>query len=334
MFERWLKAPPAGSQSGTRTPRSPRPSRRGGAPAPGANTKPWELSIGTVAVDNGALSYADKASDTPVAFELSALKVKAQKITPNTATVSPLEVSGRIAAGRAEPGRFDYNGKRGAQADRGRRPARRSARIPAHAFKAYYADALEHRHPPRLRELPGHGQVREPRRGPERPAGRRHGARRLPRQQRRADPGARPVDASNQLLSWKTLSLRGVQVDMVPSAPLGCRRARDHADRLLRPRDHRSDRPPQSAGPGQEAGAAGSRAAAAAPAAERHDAQQPRRHDHHDHRPRPAARRAVRRAPAELMVGGAARRPRRAAPAAAAPRRPTPARRRSSISAR
>ena len=142
MFERWLKAPPGGSQSGTADAKvaAPKDAKAAQTP-PGANTKPWELSIGTVAIDNGALSYEDNASATPVAFELSALNVNAQKITPNTANVSPLKLSGRIAAGRAEPGRFEYDGSvvlKPVSAE-GKLTV---ASLPAHAFKAYYADAL------------------------------------------------------------------------------------------------------------------------------------------------------------------------------------------------
>ena len=76
-----------------------------------------------------------------MAVEVTALKVSAQKVAPNTATVSPLEVSGRIAAGRSDPGKFGYKGNLVLQ------PISAEGRLevgsfPAHAFKAYYADAL------------------------------------------------------------------------------------------------------------------------------------------------------------------------------------------------
>lgn len=219
MFERWLKPPPGSSQSGTEDAKvaAPEDSKAAQASA-GANTKPWELSIGTVAIDNGALSYEDNASATPVAFELSALNVKAQKVTPNTATVSPLKLSGRIAAGRAEPGRFEYDGNvvlKPVSAE-GKLTV---ASVPAHAFKAYYADALNidirrafasYRGTVKFATLPAGMSVR------------------LAGDSAVDDFRANSVvltqapglSRNNQLLSWKTLGLRGVQVKLEPGVPL------------------------------------------------------------------------------------------------------------------
>ncbi|KWT84366.1 MULTISPECIES: DUF748 domain-containing protein [unclassified Variovorax] len=215
MFERWLKARPGGQNAGTdaqvAAPKDPK--------AAGADAKPWELSIGTVAIDNGALSYSDKADATPVAFEISALKLNAQKISPNTSTASPLQLSGRIAAGRAEPGRFDYKGTvvLDPVAAEGRLEV---ASIPAHAFKAYYADALNidirrafasYRGTVKYTAAPAGMSVKL--------AGdttlddfRANSA--------TLTQSAGLANRSNQLLSWKTLSLRGLQVNLVPKAPL------------------------------------------------------------------------------------------------------------------
>ncbi|RZL86465.1 MAG: DUF748 domain-containing protein [Variovorax sp.] len=225
MFERWLKAPSGGSQNGAPDAKVAAPKEPGAeesAAAPGANAKPWELSIGTVAVDNGALSYADNASATPVAFEITALKVNAQKIAPNTATASPLQVSGRIGAGRAEAGRFDYKGTvalKPVAAD----GWLEVAAIPAHAFKAYYADALNidirrafasYRGTVKYAASPtgmnlrlaGDSAVDEFR------------ANSTALTQTQAPTTG--LSRNSQLLSWKTLGLRGVQVNLAPGAPL------------------------------------------------------------------------------------------------------------------
>ncbi len=216
MFERWLKAPPDGGQTASTgakvaAPKDPK--------AAGADAKRWELSIGTVAVDNGALSYSDKADATPVAFEISALKLNAQKIAPNTATASPLQLSGRIAAGRAQPGRFDYKGTVVLKpvAAEGRLEV---ASVPAHAFKAYYADALNIDIRRAFANYSGTVKYSAA------PAGMsvklagdttlddfRANSATLTQ-----SPGL--ANRSNQLLSWKTLSLRGLQVNLVPKAPL------------------------------------------------------------------------------------------------------------------
>lgn len=219
MYERWLRTPAGGGSGGTVEAKvaAPKDPAAGEAPSPTANTKPWALSIGKVAVDNGALSYADNASATPVAFEISALKVDAQKIAPNTATVSPLKVSGKIAAGRAEPGRFEYDGNVALKpiAAEGRLLV---ASLPAHAFKAYYADALNidirrafasYRGTVKYAATPTGMNVR------------------LAGDTAVDDFRANSVvltqapgsSSNNQLLSWKTLGLRGVQMSMVSGSP-------------------------------------------------------------------------------------------------------------------
>jgi uncharacterized protein involved in outer membrane biogenesis len=217
MFERWLKAPPGGSQ-GTAEAKVAAPKDPKAAAAPGANTRPWALSIGNVAVDNGALSYSDQAGATPVAFEISALKIHAQKIAPDTPTASPLQLSGRIAAGRAEAGRFDYKGTvvlKPVSAE-GRLEA---VSIPAHAFKAYYADALNIDIRRAFATYRGTVKYAATAAGMSLKL-----AGDTALEDFRANsatltqsPGAA---RGNQLLSWKTLSLRGLQVAKAPSTPL------------------------------------------------------------------------------------------------------------------
>ncbi|RQO64293.1 hypothetical protein DBV14_00755 [Variovorax sp. KBW07] len=218
MFERWLKTPAGGGgKEAEAKVAAPKPAAAE-TPQPGANTKPWALTIGTLAVDNGSLSYSDKASSTPVAVEITAFKLNAQKIAPDTNTVSPLEVSGRIgSAGRsADPGRFDYKGNLVLKplAAEGRLEI---ASFPAHAFKAYYADALNvdirrafasYRGTVRYATTPAGMSVK------------------LSGDTALDDFRANSVSLTqspgfdrnnNQLLSWKTLSLRGLQVGMAPN---------------------------------------------------------------------------------------------------------------------
>lgn len=219
MFERWLKTPGAPARSGESEAKVAAPKPEGAdTPQAGANTKPWALTVGKLAVDNGSLSYSDKASATPVAVELTAFKLLAQKLAPDTATVSQLEVSGRIgSAGRgADPGRFDYKGNIVLKplAAEGKLEI---AAFPAHAFKAYYADALN----VDLRRA--YASYRGTVRYATTPAGM---SVKLAGDTAVDDLRANSVsltqspgfDRNNsQLLSWKTLSLRGLQVSMAPN---------------------------------------------------------------------------------------------------------------------
>jgi hypothetical protein len=221
MFERWLRTPASsgGAKEGATEAKVAAPKPAGaGSTQPGANTKPWALTIGTLAVDNGSLSYADKAGATPVTIEVTAFKLNAQKIAPETNTVSPLQVSGRIGSGRSEPGRFDYKGNVVLKplAAEGRLEV---VSFPAHAFKAYYADALNvdirrafasYRGTVHYATAPAGMTVK------------------LAGDTALDDFRANSISLTqspgfdrntNQLLSWKTLSLRGLQVSMAPNAP-------------------------------------------------------------------------------------------------------------------
>ncbi len=207
MFERWMKAPESGGQGNAAA-----------ASASAAAAKPWQLSLGTVAIDNGAVSYSDKAGPTPVEFEISALKLVAQKIAPGTGATSPIQLSGRLGAGRAEAGRFDYKGSLALKpiSTQGRLEM---ASIPAHALKAYYAEALNI--DIRRAFLNYSGSVSYA----AAPAGM---SLKLAGDTALDDFRANSValtqspglDRSNQILRWKTLSLRGLQVNMLPGAPL------------------------------------------------------------------------------------------------------------------
>jgi hypothetical protein len=218
MFERWLKTPAGGgTKEGDAKVAAPKPAAAE-TPQPGANTKPWALTIGTLAVDNGALSYADKAGPTPVTVELTAFRLHAQKLAPETNAVSPLEVSGRIGSGRSDPGRFDYKGNVVLKplAAEGRLEV---VSFPAHAFKAYYADALN------VDIRRAFASYRGTVRYATSPAGM---SVKLAGDTALDDFRANSVSLTqspgfdrnnNQLLSWKTLSLRGLQISMAPNAP-------------------------------------------------------------------------------------------------------------------
>lgn len=203
MFERWLKAP-AGA----------------GAPvaeaAPsGEKTKPWDLSIGTLALDGGAVAYADKAGDTPVAFEIFDLKLEAQKLAPGSATASPVLVTGRIGAGgRVDPGRFSFKGSVALKplAAEGRVEA---SAIPAHAFKAYYSEGLN------VDIRRAYASYKGTVRYAAAPAGATialAGDTSLEDFRAQSVTLTRAQDESSRLLRWKLLSLRGLQVDLAPKA--------------------------------------------------------------------------------------------------------------------
>lgn len=222
MFERWLRTPSSGGRTGgegVARVAAPKPAEAAAAPA-GANATPWKLTIASLAVDGGAVSYADKSNAVPVAFDITALKLSARNVAPGTATASAVELGGRIGAGRADAGRFDFKGSVALQplAADGRLDV---AAFPAHALKTYYADALN------IDIRRAYASYKGTVRFASKPAGIelklagdtslddfRANSASLTQSEA---PGLER--ANNQLLSWKTLSLRGLQVALLPGAP-------------------------------------------------------------------------------------------------------------------
>ncbi|MDM0112672.1 DUF748 domain-containing protein [Variovorax sp. J22R133] len=224
MFERWLKtgSPQAGGTEDAKV-AAPKPAAAE-TPPPGANTKPWELLIGTLAINNGVVSYADSANEKiPVEVEFTALNLKAQQLSPNSTTASPIDVSGRLTSGRrADPGRFSYNGKFVLK------PLSTEGKLelgslPVHAFKAYFASNAPNVDLRRF-FLSYRGSVQYA----SDPAGLKASlAGDTAFDDVRVNsaliaPGtASSLDRSaSQLLSWKSLSLRGVKLNLVPKTPL------------------------------------------------------------------------------------------------------------------
>ncbi len=224
MYERWLKTAAKKEPAG----------------APGDKKvdegvdRPWALSIGSAAIEGGAVAYADGAGPKPVAVELAALSIKARNITvPGSSAALPIEVSGQLRAGRtelpgqlragrrAEPGHFSYNGKLALKplSTEGQLDVKA---IPVHAFKAYYSAEA-----PNIDVRRAYLNYRGDVRYAQESTGtniRLTGDTAL--EDLRIDsPLIGPASTArqqggNRLLSWKTLSLRHVRFRMAPGRPV------------------------------------------------------------------------------------------------------------------
>ena len=207
MFEAWL------AQTS--------PTKPGTAPA----AKPWTVALADLSLSDGALAFRDSSRPQPVAFALSALAVQLKNFgmgQPLGRTKpSPLVVAGRIVAGGDEPGRFNYSGNLALSplAAQGQVDV---ARLPLHAFEPYFGDALN------IELLRADASFKGQVRYSDAPAGptllvagdaaveslRAVGA---------ATAAAAPasaagtgVAADEDILSWKSLSLRGLDVALAP----------------------------------------------------------------------------------------------------------------------
>ena len=148
-----------------------------------------------------------------MSFDVSDLKVSAQKISPDSAVASPLLVAGRLSAGsRSEPGRFGYKG------DLALKPLAANGRleltsIPAHSFKAYYSEGLN------IDVRRAFASYKGTVRFAAAPAGVKlalAGDTALEDVRVQSVTLTRTEDESSQLLRWKVLNLRGLQVDLAP----------------------------------------------------------------------------------------------------------------------
>ena len=215
MYERWLRP---GTAAGSK------PAREGSA---ASGTKPWSVALADFTLDAGTVSFSDRSQRRPVALEISALKLQARQIAPDSARPAPVNVSARIATPRGEPGRLDFRGTVAPQplAVQGRLDA---AAIPAHAFAAYVQQFLN------IELLRADASFRGQVRFAQMPAGpsvqvsgdtslEDFRANTLPAV---AAAPAVPVSSpappgfsiSEELLSWKALSLRGLEIAMAPGA--------------------------------------------------------------------------------------------------------------------
>lgn len=132
MYQRWLRTPDAAAAP-VAQPRQPQ-----GEPPP-----PWKLRIAALSVDGGDVEFVDRAQvGAPVEVKLADLRLRSRDVDPASAAASSLELAGRIMAGtRAEPGRFDFKGTLALApvALAGRLEA---TGLPVHAFQPYYGQSL------------------------------------------------------------------------------------------------------------------------------------------------------------------------------------------------
>ena len=223
MVEKWLKGDAAGPS----------------APVT-KEASPWKLAINDLLLSGGTVGWSDAATPRPVAFEVSALKVQLQNFALDGKKPAALQVAAGIGAGQAPPGRLSYRGTLGLNpvATQG---AVEVVNLPVHAFEPYFGDALN------IELLRADASFKGTVKFASSPAGpsvRISGdsaidAFRANSVQGTAAAGASPVARAGatavaaagpavsrtgmagdeELLAWKSLSLRGLDIALVPGTP-------------------------------------------------------------------------------------------------------------------
>ncbi len=211
MYERWLVAQPAGGMAAApAVPPPPKTTEATRAAAPS-----WAVTISDVQLQGGAMSFSDKSGSKPVAFELSAVQARLGSLVlddrpgrqAQAAKPMPLVASLRLASGRFEPGKVDFNGSVGLLPIQAQGQLQVD-RLPVQAFEPYFADAVNIELLRADASFKGKVSYRQTPQGPQaRVAGN------VSLEEFRANTLA----PSEDLLAWKALNLRGVDVAVEPA---------------------------------------------------------------------------------------------------------------------
>lgn len=216
MYQHWLlaqklAAPPA-------KPESVHHAERQAGQKPPTGAASWVVAIDDVLLDGGTVSFSDQAGAKPVALEISALKAqlgalrlddrpaaKAQAAKP-----MPLALSLRVASGRFTPGKLDFKGSVGltplqlkGQLD--------ASRLPVQAFEPYFGAALNIELLRADASFKGRLAYLQTAAGPQAEV-----AGNVLLQ----DFKANTLLPSEDLLAWKTLDVRGLNVRLDPARAL------------------------------------------------------------------------------------------------------------------
>lgn len=205
MYERWMV------NAGTATPPPPPTDAATRAAAP-----TWAVAINDVQVEGGAMSFTDKAGAKPVSFEVTAAKAQLGGLLLDDRPASraqaakpmPLTASLRLATGRFEPGKVDFNGSLGLAPQLQAQGRLLVDRLPVQAFEPYFADTLNIELLRADASFKGRVAYRQTSAGPQ--------------AQVTGDVSleefrANTLAPSEDLLAWKALNLRGFHVALDPA---------------------------------------------------------------------------------------------------------------------
>ncbi len=205
MYERWL----VGSRAATApVPQPTTAATKAAAPS-------WAVAIGDVAIEGGAMSFLDKAGAKPVAFEVSAFNAQLGGLVLDdrasakaaAAKLMPLKASLRLATGRFEPGKLSFNGNLGLAPIQAQGQVL-AERLPAQAFEPYFADILNIELLRADASFRGRVAYRQTPAGPQAQVNGNFAIEEMK---------ANTLAPSEDLLAWKALNLRGLNVMLDPT---------------------------------------------------------------------------------------------------------------------
>ncbi len=206
MVDSWVKAQAPGAAAPVSSPTA-------------AETSPWQVALADVQIDAGAVTYEDLATSRPVRLDLSQIKLRVKDLQPLARSQPDMSVSLQLRMAearrnRAEPGRLQLDGTLrlpGAgsrEADSLRTRLRVQAdRLPVHALEPYFGDRLN------LDLLRADTSYRGTVDAALPPAGLKLA---VTGNVSLDDFAANTLTPAEDLLAWKSLQVRGLQLAMAP----------------------------------------------------------------------------------------------------------------------
>jgi len=212
MFQTWLRAPlaPAAPAEPVVTPPT-EPARATAAPA-------WQVTVGDLRLERAGVRWTDRAGARPVDLLVSGLDLRLQNLAPLAARQPdmPLTLQARVAVADrpSEPGRINVNGSlRLPAADAGlaARTRLQLERLPLHALEPYFGDRLAVELLRADASLRGQLDLELAANGPRV---------KLAADAALEDLRAHSLTPAEELLTWKSLQLRGVRLQTAPGEAL------------------------------------------------------------------------------------------------------------------
>ena len=225
MAERWLRQPlvaaskPATGRTGASD--APLAKAKGGAVGKSVSASdtgaPWQGRIDALRLRAGAFSFDDSAVSPAVAFDVSALDLELKNLPLDGRQPVPTRLTARVAARKGEAGSIDYRGTVRADPLQAKGNVQ-AQRIPLHVFEPYFGGQLNIEIARADAGFKGDVDYAANGQGP---VARVRGD--IVLEDFRANSiAARGGEAqlAQELLNWKALGLRGVDLTLTPGKPV------------------------------------------------------------------------------------------------------------------
>jgi len=216
MVQDWIRA--SGTQAATATP-APAPSivptagPKAVAAKPVANQPtPWQIKLDDLQLSDGSFAFDDQSTPTPVTLDVAGASLQVKNFTNIGRQTFGLNLSARLRHSHTEPGKLAWRGS-GALSPLALNGDLNAERLPLHALAPYLSDSLNVNLLRADTSFKGRIGVTQQAAGL---ALQVKGDARLEDLRVRSLAQAEPFVAAEELLSWKSLSLSGVNLAMAP----------------------------------------------------------------------------------------------------------------------